>query len=57
LFADAVARGEARGTNQGLCGYCGINSMEAAMGFGRGALLWMLGIPLPIILILALFMR
>jgi len=25
------------------------------MGFGRGALLWMLGIPLPIILLLALF--
>jgi len=25
------------------------------MGFGRGALLWLLGIPLPIILILALF--
>jgi hypothetical protein len=31
--------------------------MEAAMGFGRGALLWLLGIPLPIILILALFMH
>jgi len=27
------------------------------MGFGRGALLWMLGIPLPIIILLALFMR
>jgi hypothetical protein len=27
------------------------------MGFGRGALLWILGIPLPLILILALFMR
>ena len=25
------------------------------MGFGRGALLWRLGIPLPIILLLALF--
>jgi hypothetical protein len=30
---------------------------ESAMGFGRGALLWMLGIPLPIILLLALFMH
>jgi len=30
---------------------------EAIMGFGRGALLWMLGIPLPIILLLALFMH
>jgi hypothetical protein len=31
--------------------------MEANMGFGRGALLWILGIPLPIILLLALFWR
>jgi len=31
--------------------------MEAIMGFGRGALLWMLGVPLPIIIILALFMH
>ncbi len=28
---------------------------EATMGLGRGALLWLLGIPLPIIIILALF--
>jgi hypothetical protein len=28
---------------------------ESEMGFGRGALLWILGIPLPIILLLALF--
>jgi len=25
------------------------------MGFGKGALLWLIGIPLPIILLLALF--
>jgi hypothetical protein len=25
------------------------------MGFGRGALLWLIGIPLPIIILLALF--
>jgi hypothetical protein len=31
--------------------------MEADMTFGRGALLWLLGIPLPIILLLALFWR
>jgi hypothetical protein len=30
---------------------------ERTMGFGKGALLWMLGIPLPIILLLALFWR
>ena len=28
---------------------------ERVMGFGRGALLWMLGVPLPIVLLLALF--
>jgi len=27
------------------------------MGFGRGALLWLLGVPLPIVLLLALFMH
>ena len=30
---------------------------EADMGFGIGALLWLIGIPLPIILLLALFMN
>jgi hypothetical protein len=30
---------------------------EDIMGFGKGALLWILGIPLPIILLLALFWR
>jgi hypothetical protein len=28
---------------------------EGQMGFGRGALLWLIGIPLPIIILLALF--
>jgi len=27
------------------------------MGFGRGILLWLVGIPLPIIILLALFWR
>jgi hypothetical protein len=31
--------------------------MEVTMGFGKGALLWLIGIPLPIILLIALFMR
>jgi hypothetical protein len=31
--------------------------MEVAMGLGKGALLWLIGIPLPIILLLALFWR
>jgi hypothetical protein len=30
---------------------------EAIMSFGKGALLWLIGIPLPIILLLALFMH
>jgi hypothetical protein len=30
---------------------------EVAMGFGKGALLWLIGIPLPIIILLALFWR
>jgi hypothetical protein len=28
---------------------------EIIMGFGRGLLLWLLGIPLPIIILLAIF--
>jgi len=31
--------------------------MEVEMGFGKGALLWLIGIPLPIILLLAIFMH
>ena len=32
-------------------------STEDIMGFGRGLLLWLLGIPLPIIILLAIFMH
>ena len=28
---------------------------ERIMGFGRGILLWLLGVPLPVIILLALF--
>jgi hypothetical protein len=31
------------------------SKQEDAMGFGRGALLWLLGVPLPIVILLALF--
>jgi len=31
--------------------------MEAVMGFGRGALLWLIGIPIPVIILIALFMH
>jgi hypothetical protein len=34
-----------------------LNTEESVMGFGRGALLWLLGVPLPIVLLLALFMH
>jgi putative flippase GtrA len=30
---------------------------RVVMGFGKGALLWLLGIPLPIIILLAIFMH
>jgi hypothetical protein len=30
---------------------------EDGMGFGRGALLWLIGVPLPIVLLLAMFMH
>jgi hypothetical protein len=33
------------------------NEQEAKMGFGRGALLWLLGVPLPVVILLALFMH
>jgi hypothetical protein len=32
-------------------------TQELIMGFGRGLLLWLIGIPLPIILLLAIFMH
>jgi hypothetical protein len=31
------------------------NELEVDMGFGRGALLWLIGVPIPIILLIALF--
>jgi hypothetical protein len=41
----------------GLVAYLISLSREVEMGFGRGALLWLLGVPLPIIILLALFMH
>jgi len=32
-------------------------TLEDHMGMGRGLLLWLLGIPLPIIILLAIFWR
>jgi hypothetical protein len=29
--------------------------LEVDMGFGRGVLLWLLGVPIPIIILIALF--
>ena len=34
--------------------YC-CNELEVDMGFGRGVLLWLLGVPIPIILLIVLF--
>jgi hypothetical protein len=36
-------------------GVIGYYSEEYTMGLGRGALLWLLGVPLPIIILLVLF--
>ena len=36
---------------------CRLWTQEIIMGFGRGLLLWLIGIPLPIILLIALFMH
>jgi hypothetical protein len=33
------------------------NPSEDVMGLGRGLLLWLIGIPLPIIILLAIFMH
>jgi hypothetical protein len=45
------------GTSRGGVALIGANTStpEEIMGFGRGLILWLLGIPLPIILLLALF--
>jgi hypothetical protein len=32
-------------------------TMEIVVGFGRGLLLWLIGIPIPIIIIIALLMH
>jgi hypothetical protein len=32
-------------------------SMERTMSLGKGALLWLIGIPIPIIILLVLFLR
>ena len=36
---------------------CQLNAMEGVTGFGRGVVLWLSDIPLPIIILSALFMR
>jgi hypothetical protein len=33
------------------------SKQEANMGFGRGLLLWLIGIPIPLIILLAIFMH
>jgi len=44
--------------------FCGVRIVwqlnadeERVMGFGKGALLWLIGVPIPIILLVALFMH
>jgi len=35
--------------------YRGENNRRVVMGLGRGALLWLIGVPLPVIILIALF--
>jgi hypothetical protein len=37
------------------CSFSQSKKLEVDMGFGRGALLWLIGVPIPIILLIALF--
>jgi hypothetical protein len=58
IFRAGLRQLQGGGTSETNLSYsCSLKFKEAAMGFGRGALLWLIGIPLPIILILALFMH
>jgi hypothetical protein len=47
----------AAGTSARFRSLLSSETQETDMGFGKGALLWLLGIPLPIIILLALFWR
>jgi hypothetical protein len=44
-----------RGTFLHMPGLLSDQTMEVPMGFGRGVLFWLLGVPIPIIILLALF--
>ena len=51
-------RGEGGGgTNGTRLRFSPPNRMETIMSFGKGVLLWLIGIPIPIILLLAVFMH
>jgi hypothetical protein len=58
FFPGNLATIATRWNRRNLCAlFVQFKIKEADMGFGRGALLWLIGIPLPIILLLALFMH
>jgi hypothetical protein len=58
FYAAGLRESQPAGTCETSWRYsCSSKLKEADMGFGRGALLWLIGIPLPIILLLALFMH
>jgi len=50
--SDVVGAGEPRRARGAALGR---KSGEKVMGLGRGILLWLLGVPLPIVILLALF--
>jgi hypothetical protein len=58
LLLSKITRRYFRGTNETLLHFLHSSTLkEDAMSFGKGALLWLIGIPLPIILLLAIFMH
>jgi hypothetical protein len=56
-FLNPTKIGSGSGTTKNALRYPPHKLEEDIMGFGRGALLWLIGIPLPIILLLAVFMH
>jgi hypothetical protein len=47
--------GDVSGTFAAIARLSNVSRRRTIMDFGKGALLWLIGVPLPIILLLALF--
>ena len=49
--------GDKWNNEQPACVLAPLELMEAVMGLGKSALLWLVGVPIPIIILLAIFMH